>query len=259
MRKTLANDPSKPGRQLSPDAKLDGRPAHSEAESVAEMSNLTARRAYNVTLESKVKDLSDQKSAAVVNAKGAEDRFKQLLAQKEELAGEVMALSEKLAVLQMEKKGEAELSAQKTDQLENKVASLEQQLQDQQARLGGKCDAAEDQARDMQRERETLVADRSRLLQENSTLTAEKRGLEELSRRLEGQLAALREEKNQVSMALESSDAKCSDLSKQRESMTEERARMVEELGVHATPIQHTTHTTLSHNSLPSSLFPSQV
>ena len=120
-----------------------------------------------------------------------------------------MALSEKLAVLQMEKKGEAELSAQKTDQLENKVASLEQQLQDQQARLGGKCDAAEDQARDMQRERETLVADRSRLLQENSTLTAEKRGLEELSRRLEGQLAALREEKNQVSMALESSDAKC--------------------------------------------------
>ena len=239
MRKTLANDPSKPGRQLSPDAKLDGRPAHSEAESVAEMSNLTARRAYNVTLESKVKDLSDQKSAAVVNAKGAEDRFKQLLAQKEELAGEVMALSEKLAVLQMEKKGEAELSAQKTDQLENKVASLEQQLQDQQARLGGKCDAAEDQARDMQRERETLVADRSRLLQENSTLTAEKRGLEELSRRLEGQLAALREEKNQVSMALESSDAKCSELSKQRESMTEERARMVEELGVpcmHALP-----------------------
>ena len=58
MRKTLANDPSKPGRQLSPDAKLDGRPAHSEAESVAEMSNLTARRAYNVTLESKVKDLA---------------------------------------------------------------------------------------------------------------------------------------------------------------------------------------------------------
>ena len=67
------------------------------------MSNLTARRAYNVTLESKVKELADQKGAAVVSAKGAEDRFKALLRQKEELAEERARLAEALAVLQAEK------------------------------------------------------------------------------------------------------------------------------------------------------------
>jgi phosphate uptake regulator len=79
------------------------------------MSNLTARRAYNVTLESKVKELAEQKGAAVVSARGAEDRFKALLEQKEELAAERTRLAEQLAVLQVARRDAPRLGSTRLD------------------------------------------------------------------------------------------------------------------------------------------------
>lgn len=162
------------------------------------MSNLTARRAYNVTLESKVKQLAEQKGAAIVSARGAEDRFGKLLEQKEELSFERGQLTEELAVLRAEKKGEAELWAHTENSLQGRIASLEQQISEERDGFTPRLHAAEEQARALQKERDTLHDDRARLQQELSSITAEKRGLEDLGRRLEAQFPPLRDEKQQV-------------------------------------------------------------
>jgi chromosome segregation ATPase len=196
------------------------------------MSNLTARRAYNVTLEAKVKDLAEQKGAAVVSARGAEERFKQLMQQKEELADERQQLSEQLAVLQAERKGEADLAAQGARVYESRITALEASLADERAAMVPRMDAAEEQVRALQRERETLLDDRARLQQQVSSLTAEKRGLEELTKRLEAQLPPLREEKAAVVASLEASEERSAELSRLREQAAVEKARLVEELAV---------------------------
>ena len=128
------------------------------------MSNLTARRAYNVTLESKVKELADQKGAAVVTARGAETRFQALLEQKEELAEERGRLTEALAVLQAEKRGAEELAAHAEAALQKQLDGLIQQLSDERVANSSSASVAEEQVRSLSKERDTLQADRARLL-----------------------------------------------------------------------------------------------
>ena len=216
-----------------PAKKASKRPSTREpAHDKGDMSNLTARREYNKTLEGKVKDLNDQKGAAVVSAHAAEERFRVLLSQKEELAAERARLTETLAVLHVEKKSEADLAAQATRVLEVRVAALEADLADERTKHTPRIEAAEEKAAVLQRERDTLLDDRARLQQQLSSAEAEKRGLEELVGRLEAQLPPLREEKALVVTSLEAAEARCAELQASREVVAEEKARLVEELAV---------------------------
>ena len=130
-----------------PAKKASKRPSTREpAHDKGDMSNLTARREYNKTLEGKVKDLNDQKGAAVVSAHAAEERFRVLLSQKEELAAERARLTETLAVLHVEKKSEADLAAQATRVLEVRVAALEADLADE-TKHTPRIEAAEERQR----------------------------------------------------------------------------------------------------------------
>ena len=61
----------------------------------------------------------------MVNARGAEERFRELLEQKDAAVSERTQLTETLAVLQAEHRGETELWAQKEAALVAKIGSLE--------------------------------------------------------------------------------------------------------------------------------------
>lgn len=62
------------------------------------------------------------------------------------------------------------------------------QLIDERALWPPRLEAAEEAVRALQKERDTLLDDRARLQQEVSSLIADKRGLEELAKRLEAQV-----------------------------------------------------------------------
>ena len=84
----------------------------------------------------------------------------------------------------------------------------------------------------MQRERDTLLDDRTRLQQELSTVRADYRGLEEVSKRLEAQVPQMANEKLQMAKSLEDSMRKCDDVTRQKELLAEERGRLLEQLAV---------------------------
>ena len=197
-----------------------------------DMSNLTARREYNKTLEGKVKELNDQKGAAVVSAKSAEDRFRVLLQQKEEMAEERGRLTETLAVERVERKSEHDLAAQAQRVLEVRVKALEAELADEKSKHAPRIAAFEEEVQVLRRERDTLTDDRARLQQQLSSVEAQNKGLDELTKRLEAQVPPLREEKAQVVASLEAAEAKIVEVQAMREALLEEKARLVEELAV---------------------------
>ena len=68
--------------------------------------------------------------------------------------------------------------------------------------------------------------------QQLSSLGAEKRGLEDLCRRMDSQLAALRDEKASVLSTAEAAEERAVELGSQKETLAEERARALEQLAV---------------------------
>ena len=115
------------------------------------MSNTLAAKRYHGAMEDKVRTLQDQKSSAQIGAKAAEDRFKDLLRQKETLSDERSQAHEALAVLQAEKKGGEDLARQAERTLQMRVTTLEQALVDERASLTARAEAADAMGKEMQK------------------------------------------------------------------------------------------------------------
>ncbi len=204
-------DPARPAQPLTPRESARQRGEEYVASRgldspVGTMSNLSARRAYNTTLENKVKDLSQTAEASAVVARKAEkkaevfkaeadERFRELVAQREQLQGEKAALTEALAVLQAEKKGEAELAAQARRSLEERVAALEATLRDERTAGQGKLSVAEEQKKAAVKERDGALAEARSLQERLHEVTSAKTAAEEQGARLETQLIATRAER----------------------------------------------------------------
>ena len=120
-----------------------------------------------------------------------------------------------------EKSGLAELS-KKTEEEAGRLEVTKSQLLE-------RVENAEARGRELQHAKDAAFAERSRSLQQLAVLTSEKNASDEAVMRLQGQL---REERGTLTVRCETAEAACREVTRDRDAMAEEKARLGEQMAV---------------------------
>ena len=198
------------------------------------MSNLTARKVYNTSLESRLREEKKVTAAAEFGAKAAEERFAKLLADKEQLGNEFAAerarLNEALLELQAEKRSEAELSERTKRTLEERIVVLERQQTEERGESAGKVAAAEARTRTVEEEVGKLTAERNSLQESLANARTQKVWAEEMLQKLEAAHDRLRDDKSGLENDLAASNERVAALTKEKDHLLDERGKLAESL-----------------------------
>lgn len=159
--------------------------------------------------------------ALVARCEAAEDHSRELRLTRDSMNEEMATLKRELAQLMAEKSGLAEISRKS----EEETGKLEQTK----SHLNERVESAEARGRELQHAKDAAFAERSRALQQLAVLTSEKNAADEHVMRLQTQS---REERGSLTVRAETAEAACREVTRDRDSMAEEKARLNEQMAV---------------------------
>ena len=154
----------------------------------------------------------------------AQERCKQLQQELEKANGERCVVEAQLAVAASERRGADEASRR----MEQLLARLQQDFPALQAR----CDAAEEQSKEMRSARDAAVDDLAALRREMAVAVAEKGGAADLARKAEEEMGRLEAARTALNERLESALARQRESEHAKEAANGERTRTLQQLAV---------------------------
>ena len=168
--------------------------------------------------------LQDENSSLQTTVQQGHERVKELQAQLERIQSEKGTLEANLAVTSSEKRG--------TDEAQRRTEQLLARYQQDFPALQARCDAAEDQNKELRLAREAQNDEMATLKREMATLLAEKSGLAELARKGEEDNHKMESTKATLTERLESAESRVRELTTSKETTLAEKSRALQQLAV---------------------------
>lgn len=168
--------------------------------------------------------MQDENTALQASALQTAERAKDLQAQLDKALADKGSLEAQLAVAASERRGTDEAS-RRTDQL------LARFQQDQPA-LQARCEAAEDQNKELRLARDAMNEEMAQLKRDLAATTAEKTALAELARRAEDETGRLETTKSTLLERVENAEARGRELQHAKDAAFAERSRALQQLAV---------------------------
>lgn len=168
--------------------------------------------------------LQDENSSLQTSVQQGHERVKELQSQLEKLQGEKGALEANLAVSNSEKRG--------TDEAQRRTEQLLARYQQDHPALQARCDAAEDQCKELRLHRDAQAEEMAMLKRELASLLAEKSGLAELARKGEEENSRMESNKQTMTERCEQAEARVRELQHAKDTVLAEKSRALQQLAV---------------------------
>ena len=159
--------------------------------------------------------------ALLAKLEASEDHNRELRLTRDAQIDEIAQLKRDLAQAIAEKSGLADLHKREEEE-HGRMEQNKSQLQE-------RCENAEARCRELQHSKDAAFAERSRALQQLAVLTSEKNAADEQGMRLQTQL---REDRGSLTVRCETAEAAAREVTRDRDALAEEKARMGEQLAV---------------------------
>lgn len=168
--------------------------------------------------------LQDENSALQASVVQGHERAKELQAQLEKLQAEKGTLDAQMAVSNSEKRG--------TDEAQRRTEQLLARFQQDHPALTARCDAAEDQNKELRLQRDSMNEEMAQLKREMAALVAEKSGLAELARKGEEEQGRSEQQRSSLTERCENAEARVKELQHSKDAAFAEKSRALQQLAV---------------------------
>ena len=168
--------------------------------------------------------LQDENSALQASVMQGAERAKELQAQLESVQAAKGQLEANLAVSSSEKRG--------TDEAQRRTEQLLARMQQDFPALQARCDAAEDQNKELRLARDQMVEEMASLKRDHAALLAEKTAMSEMMRKGEEEAGRSEAMKGSLAERAEAAEARVRELQHAKDAAYAERSRALQQLAV---------------------------